>query len=308
MILIVRLFFWGLIKSFVSDFTSKKEWLCLWNELFNFDEDVTRQDDFEGIDYVYIDSNQPPTIVATVSIDSEDARDKAGAFATELVKSDTPDLTVEEIEQKILDMDLVFTSLPVDGKFEFVPDHIEEGEYVVRAINRRNATYSVSENSDSIHTSFVAPAINRIDVEAVFEDQAPIAVLENGRRPVDGIKNLEINRNRLSYDFEIKDNSENFPEAEVSYYIEEVEYDEETGEISARTPDEYGHVPGSNQPYEYYGEEDVRKIEVVLDDEDTEVYRFTITNDPGYYRIKTVNVYHGTVHTSYTDIFGIVSH
>ena len=109
---------------------------------------------------------------------------------------------------------------------------------------------------------------------------------------------LEINRNRPSYDFEIVDNSNNFEGAECSYFIEEVEYDENTGEIRSRGP-------ADTEPY---GEEDIRRIEVTQDENDNNVYRFSITNDPGYYRIKTENRYHGTIHTSYTDIFGIVTH
>jgi hypothetical protein len=51
----------------------------------------------------------------------------------------------------------------------------------VRAINRRNGTYSVSDKSDSITTSFVAPAINHLTVEAVMgEGEDNTIMLLNG--------------------------------------------------------------------------------------------------------------------------------
>lgn len=267
--------------------------------VYEFSDEVAQDPDYnDDVEYIYIDDTQIPVIVATVSIDSDDSRDSAGAFVAELVQTSQALPTFEEIEQKITDHDYEFVALPSDGKFIFRPTEIEEGEYVARTINRRNGTYSISDNSESIHTSFVAPAVNQIDVFAVFEDAENIAALENGTRPQSGIVNFEINRNRPSYNFEIVDNSNNFEGAECSYFIEEVEYNENTGEIRSRGPEDT----------EPYGEEDVRRIEVIQDDNDNNVYRFSITNDPGYYRIKTENRYHGTIHTSYTDIFGIVTH
>ena len=272
--------------------------------VYQFNDEVKMEEGYAGPEYIYIsDNGQPPVIVATVTIDSDDARDSAGVFAAELVETSEDLPTFEEIEQKIADHELDFRPLG-DGKFPFMPTQgeIKEGEYVARTINRRNRTYSISDNSESIHTSFVAPAINQIDVFAVFDDEDDIVALENGVRPQSGIVNFEINRNRSSYNFEMVDNSRNFKDAVCAYYIEEVEYDEETGIVRARTPEDK-----ANDPFEY-GEFDINPIEPVQDENDETVYRFTIERDPGYYRIKTENKYNGTVHTSYTDIFGIVAH
>lgn len=267
---------------------------------FSFGDDVILDPDFEGEEYVYIDSTQLPEIVATVTIDSANNEDKAGAFATELVQTSVAALTLAEIEQKIADHDLIFQALPEDGKFIFTPEEIEEGEYVVRAINRRNGTYSVSENSDSINTSFVAPAITNIDVNAIFEDEDPIPALIGGMRPNNAIQDFEITRTRPSYSFELIDKStNNFENAQISYFIEEVDYDEETGVVTDRETSGY---------VEPYGETDIRPVEVIQDAENGNLYRFSITNDPGFYRIRTVNRYNGTIHTAYTDIFGIKTH
>ena len=268
---------------------------------FQFSDEVAKDPDFDdSLRYVYIDNTQIPEIVATVSVPSDDARDAGGAFAAQLVQTSEAIPTYEEIEQKIADHDLEFIALPSDGKFIFRPTEIEEGEYVVRAINRRNATYSVSENSDSINTSFVAPAVNKLDVFAVLDDDNTITALQDGVRPQSGIVNFEINRNHPTYEFQLVDNSDNFEEAECTYYIEEVEYNEDTGEVHSRTPEETeGDI--------FNPEEDVRQIEVIQDENENNVYQFSITGDPGYYRILTKNRYHGTIHTSYTDVFGIVA-
>ena len=272
--------------------------------VYQFTDEVQMDPDYQGIEYIYINNQDPPVIVATVTIDSEDARDSAGVFAAELVQTSEALPTVEEIEQKIADHELEFRPLG-DGKFPFTPTEgeIVEGEYVARTINRRNRTYSISDNSESIHTSLVAPAVNDIDVFAVFEDSESIPALVNGRRPDSGIVNFEINKQRSIYNFELVDNFANYPEAECSYFIEEVEYDEETGIVRERTPEDK-----ANDPFEH--DEDLRRInlEPVQDEEDSSVYRFTIERDPGYYRIKTENRYHGTIHTSYTDVFGIITH
>lgn len=271
--------------------------------VYQFTDDVQMEENYSGPEYIYIsDNGQPPVIIATVTIDSEDARDSAGVFAAELVQTSEALPTFEEIEQKIADHDLEFRPLG-DGKFPFMPTEGEiiEGEYVARTINRRNRTYSISDNSESIHTSFVAPAINKIDVTAVFDDDTDdILALDNGHRPEGSIVNFEINRNHPKYTFVLTDNSDNRPDAECSYFVEEVNYDEDTGIVTSRTPED-------SAADIFNPKEDFYPVEVIQDENENNVYRFEINQDPGYYRIVTKNRYHGTIHTSYTDIFGVVA-
>ena len=258
-------------------------------------EGLAKNLDFVGPEYVYIDSNVIPVIIATVTLDTDNNEDLAGAFAAELVKESDPALDLATIEQKIADHKLTFVPYPTNQQFEFSMERPEEDTYVVRAINRRNGTYSVSENSDSITTKFVAPAISNIDVNAVFSDSQPIPALVGGQWPNNEIKEFEFNRTRRSYDFEIVDNSDNLPDAVVSYYIEECIYDPETGARSF----------GPDETDEFGNEENLREIEVIQDENQNNVYRFSITNDPGYYRIKTVNKYYGTINVAYTNVFRV---
>lgn len=287
--------------------------------VYQFDDEVSADPDWAGIEYTYISDEQLPVIVATVTIDSEDNRDSAGAFVAELVKTTEAVPTLEDIQRRIDDHDIEFIALPPNGKFTFRPETIQEGEYVARTINRRNGTYSISDNSVSIHTSFVAPAVNNIDVSAVFEDGTPdIPVMIGGHRPQQGdvdyspydfvvVDNDNIvtliinNRTRPSYDFTIVDHSENRKDAQCEYWIEEVEYDTATGVVRPRTPEDKA-IDGPLDP-----QTDVREIELIQDEFDNKLYRFSISQDPGFYRILTKNHYNGTIHTSYTDVFSIVN-
>jgi len=79
-----------------------------------FSDDVMKDEDYEGEDYIYIDDTQLPVVLATVKIPSEDIRDEKGAFVAELVKSDAAELTKEAIEDGILRDKYHFAALPDD--------------------------------------------------------------------------------------------------------------------------------------------------------------------------------------------------
>ena len=283
---------------------------------YQFSDDVFEEEHQEDdIVYTYIDDTIVPDITATVAIDSEDNRDSAGQFAVQLIASDAAEITDESELETVLN-DLAFGALPQDGIFvstgdaedvgpgKFLIDTMGEGSYAVRAFNRRNGTYSVSDNSAVINTSYVAPAITDIDVSTTI-DGVTIPVLQAGARPNNQLVDLEMSRTRLNFDFVMVDNSTNYDEAQTVYYIEEVEYDAENDSVTPRNAS--GHDE-NDIPYESYGQADLREI-VAEDDGNGNIrFTFSIENDPGYYRIRTENHYHGTIHVAYTDIFGIESH
>jgi len=160
-----------------------------------------------------------------VTLDSEDNRDKAGAFAIELMFSDSPELDLSMINNEIEANKLSFRALG-NGKFDVIPESITEGEYVVRAINRRNATYSVSDPSKKMYTSFVAPVVSNINVTGLVDGQR-IPVLVNGLRPVEDEDPVELPVSRLDplLQYEIIDNTtNNYEDAVTSYFVEEVDY------------------------------------------------------------------------------------
>ena len=252
----------------------------------------------DDIKYTYIQEGQDPTVIATVSLPAEvegrntTNEDALGAFAVELIKSDAADLTLEEINNKIDSGKLVFRELG-EGEFEIIPDGIDEGQYQVRAINRRNGTYNVSEKSDIMYTSYVAPAINSITVQTIpdNEEAASVIVLEDGLQPNGAMVTLALNRYTDHYNFSFVDNSDNYENAVPRYSVEEVA--EVNGTWVPAVSDESSVDRYDPEP---------NLISV-----DDGVYTFTIGNDPGTYRIKIENIYHNTVTTSYTDVFKLVA-
>ena len=275
------------------------------NSLFDeFSDDLAWEGVIEDLpnklkDYTYIDANTLPTVIARIDLESNDARDYAGAFAVELIKSDAPDLTKDKIENAEPAYD--FKKLPDDRTFKFYLQEIKEGEYLVRAINRRNGTYSVSDPTATrkIVTSFVAPEMKDITVEWAFWPKdserptnfAPIIV--NGENP-DTENHIRLTRNNHKCTFNIINNTDidenkyDLKDILVSYYIEEIAL--ENGVISKNTiPDE---------------ETDLRTIQdrVALTD-DTGNVSFDIDEDQGTYRIKIETRYHGTLRTNYTQPF-----
>lgn len=260
---------------------------------FEFGGDIVKEEIEGGLDYTYFADGAAPEVIATVTVDSANNEDKAGAFAVELISSGTAAPTLDEIKEKIAAEELEFKALPANGKFTLATGGMSAGDYMVRAINRRNGTYSVSEPSSPIHTSRVAPAITKITVQAEDGEEF-ITVLADGQKPSGQRVDLEITSTHDHYDFIIADNSgtDQFDGAETSYYIEEVDLVD--GVV----------VPRELPAKQDRDEADLR--EIVKDA--SGFYTFSITADPGFYRIRTVNHYHGTAHTAYTDIFGIKSY
>ena len=295
---------------------------------YPFDENIVKSDDEADIaqNYTYIDANNKPALEVSVDFaEGTNSDDKAGWFAVQLISDETPALTTEaEVEALINDPnnEIRFCQLPESGKFisvtnsdalgdgKFLINDMDEGTYMVRVFNRRNGTYSVANSSSSITTSYVASAIRDIDVVGLV-DGNNIAVISGGDRPViDGVPtfvNLEISRTRPEIEFVMTDNSDyssnDIRSDAVSYSIEEVDI-VESDEGQIIVPRNESGKDNEGRSYESAGEKDLR--EITKDDEDH--YTFTIREDPGYYRIKIVNKYNGTLCTSYTDIFGIITH
>lgn len=288
------------------------------NTLYKFNDTIIKDEEFNEVNYTYIDESSTPTIIADISIESNNADDSKGAFASELIGIDTPDLDKDSIENGNYE----FVSLEeINNKTFSQLNNITTGKYLVRVINRRNNTYSVAK-SDIIETSYVAPEDTQITVKAVpWKKDTPqpttgfIPVLINGERPENEENKLgEVTLTRVNprYLFKIEDNTE-FDEnkydidklvKERSYWVEEVDYNEETGEVTPR--DLSGIDPITKEKYDKYDnpEPDLREV---ITDNDGNLF-FTIEDDSGYYRIRVITKYHGTTRINYTkDIFNVKS-
>lgn len=262
--------------------------------------DTAYEDDYEVIEetnYKYISASVPPVIKAVVSSSNDEP---LGAVAVEVLKNEQiSDLT----EEDILAGDYTFEILPESGEKQVNAAGVtEEGEYRVRAINRRNHTYNVSEPSESIVTSFIAPKITKLDISTI-DGTDKVYMLEEGARP-DGSNEegrvIELNNTYPERLFVIDDKTEaanKYADAVTSYYAEEVYKDPATGEWKL------SYAETNPDPDE---------IEVLFDatyvdaDHPDGAYTFVINRDSGIYRIRTENRYHGTLRIGYTDVFKVV--
>ena len=267
--------------------------------------------------YVFIDNTTPPKIIATVTSSTE----PLGAVALEALSDDevAQPLTVEAIEGNIKSEDnpegkYEFALLNGDEEAGLLPGQAEvsngltaEGIYRVRAINRRNHSYAVSEPSEVIKTSFVAPKINAVSVTTI-DGSATITLLDSGVSPVTDNATgksipvqVRLNTQYPTRKFYLKDNSTennifvNTPEEEkpvTAYILEEVMEDANDPTGYSRLPADQDQSADKVVAYNVIPNETTGQLEVVVD-------------DSGLYRIRVENMYHGTRRVGYTEIFEV---
>lgn len=274
-------------------------------------------------EYKFIDANHAPVINAVVI--STDENIPLGAIALEALRDeDIAELSAEDIientkSEENLEGKYEFGLMPATGMIQVNAAGVTaEGEYRIRAINRRNHTYSVSVPSEIVKTSFVAPKITDINLYTM-EGSTRINLLANGDVPVDAILDdsapedgatVEFNPRHLTRTFVIDDNSEGLESyyengMDVKYFVEELAKNGTGSEA------EYTLQPNDNP-----GAEGPDVIEVIEDSEYEDAYHlgenkgamiFTISNDQGYYRIRTESRYHGTLRIAYSHVFKLTT-
>lgn len=248
----------------------------------------------ENSEFIYIDSENAP--VVKVKLKSEDEAEALGLVAVELIDANTSEedlkLDIDTIQSKIADGSYTFVTVPEDGELTVPSTAVTEGEYCVRAINYRNHTYAISDLSESIKTSFVAPAVTKLTVKGkAVGSNATITLLIDGKTP----SGVAEDHAYITYNDAADDKTINFtiennelPEnmrGVVSYIVEEVKM--VNGEYQVLTPGDNGQI----------GPDEV----IVKDGETT----FSIVGDSGLYRIRTENRYNDTLRIAYTDVFAI---
>ena len=239
----------------------------------------------DGKEYVYISDTEAPSITASV------VGENLGAFAVVMLDSEgnivgsDPAINFAELT----DADIIAGSVPVDeelvAKYDFAryEDGVEvanslnaQGQYKVGIINRLNNTYAKGE-SESIETSFIAPAVTNITVLAddTTRPGESIIMLSNGVSPTAETMAINI-RNVSQLTFADNTDYSNYAGCEKAYYLQEVT-----------------------------GTDDMTLVEEE-DEAEVELTGSTFMPvDEGYYRIKTVVKYHNTQRTGYTSVFSL---
>ena len=246
--------------------------------------------------YVYIANDAPPAVEALIGSSNDQP---LGMVAVEMINANASEedlaLDIEKINEGIENGKYNFAELPANRKVSVSNDATSEGEYQIRVLNHRNHTYSVSDLSNRIKTSFVAPVINQITVKGQYRNNPEVLLLDNGAMPEGSLAVISYvdNASDKRINFVLEDNSENFEQAEAFYFVEEVEKIEGTNEYRVKNPGDNGQTG----PDEF-------AIEVITND-DMKSGSFVIDGDLGTYRIRVENHYHGTVCVAYTDVFAV---
>lgn len=250
------------------------------------------EEDYEGPRYIYINGLVSPEIKAILT--PANAEEEFGAIAVELLDSEEeiPNLTTAMIENNdpLVGPVYNFVKLP-DGENSITvasPSATEEGIYQVRAINRRNHTYGVSDPSEEVRTSRVAPEITKITVKGREGDDEPL-MLDQGEQVGENPASIELNARYTTRVFSFVDETpaEDKYYEEIAYFLQE--------QVISEDPELNGT----------WVDKDNAEISLVVDAENGN--SFALTRDPGIFRMRIETKYHGTIRNGYTDTFRVTS-
>lgn len=142
-------------------------------------ENVSIVDDNIASQYIFIE-NSVPQLIANVSIDESKidsvkgivAESSLGAIGFKMASAD------DEIPSDF--SDIAFEAPAQDSQYNILSGSAtSEGEYRVYAVNRRNHTYSVSDPSNILKISKIAPKLEDINVEIRYKDEAVTVISHN---------------------------------------------------------------------------------------------------------------------------------
>ena len=263
----------------------------------------------DGKNYIYVDG-EAPQVTATIGIDKSKIWDASegtgirgvsegstiGAIALVITDKDGDEgkpveADFDSLEFKVKDG----TEFAIDSNGGTLPVNSAsatgEGTYKVYAVNRRNHTYNISDASEVIHVSKVAPVLSSIDLIARKEngETADIEVLEDNIAFGD---NVNIYGDITSRTFEATIN-DSLDDA-VTVILRAVE-------VNKR-----GEIEPLGEDYDE-GEETLPNVyEATLVEGTSNVYEFTIA-EGGRFVIEAVTKYHGTQCVTITDPFVILA-
>lgn len=270
--------------------------------------------------YVFVNDGAPG-VKAKISIDKDKIDvskgiikgSSLGAIAFKLVPGGGAAPTMDEIQ----DMEAADAAAkenneenyekkfkPLTPTLEFdVPNSkaSDEGDYQVYAINRRNHTYGISDISNAITVSKIAPKLTGISLFAIEDGEEDIKLIENNNtvRVTVGSKeenaSVEIDGQHLARDFriDVADSFDNIGSEgdKPSLVLQVLEIDS-----NAYDNNKTIKFPQDNPD----GENDVPPV-------DQETRTFTIDRDPGTYIIRATVDYHGTRRITETQPFFVTS-
>ena len=170
-----------------------------------------------------------------------------------------------------------------------------EGVYKVYAVNKRNHTYSVSDASNELNVSLIAPVLSQINVEMEKEEDENLVLISNNARTENAT--IEITAADPSRDFIISvgddlTHVESLEAKVLEIYANDYEADPS---VITYLKDREGNPDLPN----FYEPE--------LIEGSNNQFKFSISGDPGYFVIELTAKYHGTQRITVTAPFNITS-
>lgn len=238
-------------------------------------------------EYTFVENNSQPEIVASVSIDTDKidstkgivAESSLGAIGFKMASAD------DEIPSNF--SDITFEAPTQNSQYNILNESIssEEGEYCVYAINRRNHTYSVSDPSNIVKISKIAPKLENIKVDIGYKDEN-ITVIENNKQK------------------KIEDPTKP-PEEWSPVIISMVDTEDDDAEdytLTIRVSHE--DLPENINCELFVVEINKNNTEEIYSLRNNEI---EINNNPGSFIIRAVTTYNGTQRITETEVFKVVS-
>ena len=281
--------------------------------------------------YTFIEGSSTPTITATISKDESKIYDAAsgegvlgvsanseiGAIALKLTNaegdsgkpqaSEFADMTFKVKDEKPGKS----YALTKDGGVFPVDSASANGEgvYKVYAVNRRNHTYGVSDASNILKVSAIAPQLTGIKIDVLH---MPDAVEEGEEQTYSDITLIDNNVKRGEAKLEITsaDASRDFALTimdDLSGLVDEVIIEPTLYEIDHEKYERDQTIAYLNSD-EGSASKDIPNVyDMVVDPENPQRFTFTLNNDPGYFIAQVVTKYNGTKRVSVTEPFRITS-
>ena len=239
-------------------------------------ENVTLADEDIASQYIFIE-NSVPQLIANVSIDESKidstkgivAESSLGAIGFKMASAD------DEIPSDF--SDIAFEAPAQDSQYNILSGSAtSEGEYRVYAVNRRNHTYSVSDPSNILKISKIAPKLEDINVEIRYKDEAVTVINHNEKVTPEVVISMMDTEDEDIYDysFTVSVTHEDLPE-NVSCELSVIGLDRDGNDDTHYDLINTGEV--------------------------------TINNDAGSFIIRAITTYNGTQRMTETQPFKVLS-
>ena len=248
----------------------------------------------------FIESGVAPSIRATISnsgvLDADHGIVAESELGLVAIKQVTENAVIPAIED--------FSDFNTTLVREIEPQ-AKEGPYVVYAANKRNHTYSISEPSNVLVVSYIAPDLSS-KISVSCDDLVLISHNE-----AQGNAQIDIggpDPTSRTFTISVDDWGDYLDSVQLYLNVLEVDYNklrETPGNNS--TPlksreDILAMILANGEESILVDEANINKYEI---DMSAETYSFTVDNDSGYYLIEAITNYHGTQRVAITDLFNI---